>query len=165
MNGRQEFEANTADRRLITDWAGPTGIVVALPCLALGLPSFYAVALYVFHGTFLERWGWTLGLSLFGAFMCYMGVGFLTYAQCTWIDRAERRGAHWIRFIHRWQTEEFKLTAKSHISIWKGRSGDHKAMLKTARESILLFHGRKRERVVERAQELASFLGITFHDS
>ena len=157
------------DQKTFVSPAGWIGIVPALPCLFFGLPTLTLAIWSVAIGHLLTNWPTILFCLAVGIPMTYCAIGFLGYAQVTLLDRAERGGEHWVRFVRPWQREAFSLGAKSAISVWRSKRGSthaprSRAMLSTTKRSVKLFEHTSHDRVVEQAKAAGAFLGIPVVD-
>lgn len=154
---------HTGDEMLIVNRVGLIRLVPALSCLFFGLPAMAVVIGGVFRGRLLENWPTILVALVIGAPLTYLGLGFLTFAHCTRLDRSTRRGETWTRLIHRWQNRAFTVPAKSVITVrtpFDKAVVRYRAMLKTTGEAVQLYEHHDRERVDQQARNAGLFMGI-----
>jgi len=165
-----------SDQLVIVDWHGPLGIVAALPCLAFGLPSLAVVVGSavkgvgsVVKGQLLTSWIVVIVCTLIGVSFTYLGLGFLTFANCTRFDRTTRSGEQWFRLIHRWQREEFRLRDNSRIildlqSNLTSPPRRYQAWVTTAGKRLKLSEGYRKRRVAEHCRQVSEFMSIPVVD-
>lgn len=151
------------DELLIVNRVGLISLVPAIACLFFGLPALAVLVASIFKGGLIPQWPLNLVALVLGVPLTYFGVGFLTFARCTRLDRSSRRGETWTRLVHRWQTRAFTVPDRSAITVrtpFDRHVVRYRAMLKTTGAAVQLYEHRDRERVEQQARDAGLFMGI-----
>ncbi len=153
----------TRDDLLIVNRVGLIRLAPAGLCLFFGLPALAVLVTSIVQGRLVQDWQVSLVALVIGVPLTYFGLGFLTFAHCTRLDRSTRSGETWTRLIHRWQNRAFRLSDRSVITVrtpFDTRVVRYRAMLKTTGEAVQLYEHRNRERVEQQARQAGLFMGI-----